>query len=245
MTPATRATRSLIAAIASMSIVDLTHPLERGMPVYPTHPQFFAMPWQTGDIATMNQLLIGEHAGTHFDSPAHFYPDAADPRYLSVADVPLATTIGAAVKLDFRGVTANAEVGPDDIRSWEREHRRLASGEAAVFDFGWASKWAPLPEGREFLAAWPGLTRAAAQYLVERGVRAACTDCLGIDGSATTDLGVHCVLLENHVAIVESLRALDELPQEFLLITLPLKIAGGTGSPIRAVALFGREGGEA
>jgi arylformamidase len=231
-------TRSLLDALASMTIIDLSHPLEPGMPVYPTHPQFASMPWRTGDISSMNQLLVSEHAGTHLDSPAHFYPNPSDPRHLAVADVPLLHLIGPAVKLDLRGTPPNSELGAADIRRWEQEHRPLAKDEAVVFQFGWSAKWRPLPEGLEYLEAWPGIDREAAEYLASRGVRGACTDCLGIDGSGTRDLGAHLALLEHGIFIVENLCALEKVPQEFLLVTLPLKITGGTGSPIRAVALL-------
>jgi kynurenine formamidase len=63
------------------------------------------------------------------------------------------------------------------------------------------------------------------------------TDCLGIDSSATTDLGAHFTLLERGILIVENLRNLSAVPTVFLLLTLPLKIRDGSGSPIRAVGL--------
>jgi kynurenine formamidase len=74
--------------------------------------------------------------------------------------------------------------------------------------------------------------------LADRKVRLVGTDCLGIDGSSTNDLGSHFVLLGNGILIVENLKNLDKVPSPFLLITLPLKIKEGTGSPIWAVGLF-------
>jgi arylformamidase len=218
------------------------------MPVYPTHPQYFAMRWETHDAASMNQLLIGEHAGTHLDSPSHFYADTADVRYLDVASIPVGAVFGAAVKLEYPDCDATTELGADDIRAWEQTHRPLQKGEAAAFCFGWSSRWATFAEGASYLDAWPGISRDGATYLAERGVRTVATDCLGIDGSATTDLGSHFVLLERGITIVENLCSLEALPQEFLLVTLPLKLAGGTGSPVRAVAVYvpdDREGSEA
>jgi kynurenine formamidase len=234
-------TAALLDAVARAHVVDLTHTIEPGMPVYPTHPQYFAMRWDTHDPAAMNQLLIGEHAGTHLDSPSHFYPDPADVRCVSVAEIGVDAVIGPAVKLDVRGTAETTELDAAALRGWESRHRALRAGEAVVLQFGWASRWGTFAEAEGYLAAWPGINREAAQFLAERGVRTVATDCLGIDGSATADLGAHLALLEHGVTIVENLCALEQLPQEFLLITLPLKLAGGTGSPVRAVALFAAE----
>jgi kynurenine formamidase len=228
----------LLETIAHMKIVDLTQTVEEGMPVYPTHPQFFHMRWHTGDPANMFQLLIGEHAGTHLDCPAHFYSKADDARHLSLEALPLEACIGPAVKLDFPGLDGRTELQADDIVRWEKAHERLQPGVAAIFSFGWERLWKRLPEGKAYLDSWPGITRDAAACLVERGVRLAGTDCLGIDGSATKDLGAHFTLLGSRTPIVENLRGLEDLPLRFLLLTLPLKIREGTGSPIRAAAMF-------
>jgi kynurenine formamidase len=224
--------------IAHMKIVDLTQTVEEGMPVYPTHPQFFHMRWHTGDPASMFQLLIGEHAGTHLDCPAHFYPEADDSRHLSLEALPLEACIGPAVKLDFPGLDGRTELQADDIVRWEKAHERLQPGVAAIFSFGWERLWKRLPEGKAYLDSWPGITRDAAACLAERGVRLVGTDCLGIDGSATKDLGAHFTLLGSRTLIVENLRGLKDLPLRFFLLTLPLKIREGTGSPIRAAAMF-------
>jgi arylformamidase len=231
----------LLEAFARARMVDLTHVIEPGMPVFPTHPQYFAMRWETHDPAAMNQLLIGEHAGTHLDSPSHFYPDPTDPRCVAVADIPVAALAGPAVKLDLTGTAPDAQIGADVFRDWERAHRDLRAQDAVVLQFGWSERWGTHESAAAYLDAWPGISTDAARYLVERDVRTVATDCLGIDASSTTDLGAHLALLEHGVTIVENLCSLELVPSEFLLLTLPLKIAGGTGSPIRAVAVFDDE----
>jgi kynurenine formamidase len=231
-------TRELVELVEGARIVDLTHTIEPGIPVYPTHPQYFAMSWETHDPSSMNQLLIGEHAGTHLDSPSHFYPDADDPRHRDVAAIPVDAVIGAAVKLDFLNVSPTTEVAAADLQRWEESNRPLRRGEAAVFHFGWSARWATFDAGAAYLEAWPGISRDAASYLANVGVSAVATDCVSTDGSETANLGAHFVLLEHGITIIENLRSLELLPREFLLVTLPLKLAGGTGSPVRAVALF-------
>jgi arylformamidase len=227
----------LLEAFARSRIVDLTQTIETGMPVFPTHPQFFAMRWETHDPASMNQLLIGEHAGTHLDSPSHFYPDPADPRCVDVAQIPVARLAGPAVKLQLVGTPPDAQIGADAIQAWEREHRELRADDAVVLQFGWSERWGTHERAAAYLEAWPGISAEAAGYLVERGVRTVGTDCLGIDASSSTDLAAHFTLLEHGITIVENLCSLEHVPLEFLLVTLPLKLAGGTGSPVRAVAV--------
>jgi len=225
-------------AVRKLKMVDLSHTIEERMPVYPTHPQYFHMEWNTGDPANLYQLLISEHAGTHLDSPYHFYGTPGDKRRISLESVPVERFINRAVKLDFLGLPGTRELEPDDIQRWEGANRPLQEDEAVIFNFGWDQKWASLPEGNAFLESWPGITRVAAEYLVERKVQLVGTDCLGIDGSSTADLGTHFTLLEKGILIVENLKNLSQLPQDFLLITLPLKIRDGTGCPVRAVALY-------
>jgi kynurenine formamidase len=225
-------------ALLGRQMVDLAQTIEEGMPVYPTHPQYFHMLWDTHDPANLYQLLISEHTGTHLDCPFHFVGRPGDESRVSLEKVPVERFVNRAVKLDFRGTPGTQELGAADIRRWEGEHRPLREGEAAVFYFGWDRKFARLPEGQPFLENWPGIKREAGEYLAERGVVLVGTDCLGIDGSSTTDIGTHFALLEKGILIVETLNHLDQVPDEFLLVTLPLKIKDGTGCPVRALALF-------
>jgi kynurenine formamidase len=230
---------NLFESLRGLKVVDLSHTIEPGMPGFPTHPQYFHMEWHTGDPATLHQLLISEHAGTHLDAPLHFYNSPGDARRVPLDRVPVESFVGRAVKLEFQGLAPTTELGADDIRRWERQHFPLRQGDAAVFHFGWDRKWAPQPNAKPFLEAWPGIRRQGAEYLADRQVRLVGTDCLGIDGSATADLGAHFTLLERRVLIVENLDNLDQVPAVFWLVTLPLKIKDGSGSPIRAIGLFG------
>jgi arylformamidase len=223
-------------SLGAMRWVDLSHTLRPSMPVYPGHPQFASIPWHAGDAVHMNQLLIGEHMGTHLDSPSHIYPDAADPRHLTVAELPLRSLAGPAVKLDFGGLEGGTLIGPREIRDREADHRHITPDAVVICQFGWSVKWSSIADP-EYIASWPGLSEAGAAYLVDRGVRMVGTDCLGIDGSSADGLPAHETLLGNGVPIVENLANLDEVPAAFFFMALPLRIDGGTGSPVRAVAL--------
>jgi kynurenine formamidase len=131
---------ALARLLQGMHIVDLSHTVEERMPVYPTHPQYFHLKWNTGDPANMYQMVISEHVGTHLDCPAHFYADPEDPRHLSLDNVPLNRFINRAVRLDFLDLPANQELGVVDIQAWESTHTPLQENDAAILHFGW-DRW--------------------------------------------------------------------------------------------------------
>ena len=231
--------QTLIDAFAGHRMVDLSRRLEPGIPSYPTHPKYFQMPWRSmGDPAEMNQLVLGEHTGTHVDAPSHFVPDGPARRHID--ELALSGFLGRAVTMTFGPFdAANAFVRRADLQAWEDEHdTRVREDDIVLIDFRWASRWTKVPEGFGFLDAWPGLSRDAAEYLRDRGAKAVGTDCVSLDpGDGGEELAAHYTLLPAGVLIMENVANLDQLPAESFVIALPLPIANGTGSPVRAVAL--------
>jgi kynurenine formamidase len=77
-----------------------------------------------------------------------------------------------------------------------------------------------------------------AEYLIAKSIRALGVDTLSPDSpEALRTNPIHPVALEKKVLIVENLCNLEQLPDFFLFVALPLKIRAGSGSPIRAIAL--------
>ncbi len=77
----------------------------------------------------------------------------------------------------------------------------------------------------------------AAEHLISRSVAALGVDTLSPDPpAALASKPIHPVVLERQVLIIENLTNLEQLPDFFLFLAFPLKIRGGSGSPIRAVA---------
>jgi kynurenine formamidase len=231
---------ALLAAFAGHRIVDLTRRLEPGIPSYPTHPKYHQMPWPAmGDPAEMNQLVLGEHTGTHVDAPSHFVRDG-DPARKHVDELALEGFFGRAVTMRFGPFEpVDALVTRADVEAWERDHGVAArAGDIVLVDFQWGTRWQRVPEGFAFLEHWPGLSRDAAELFRERGVKAVGTDCISLDpGDGGEQLAAHYTLLPAGVAIVENVDNLGRLPDLCFVIALPLPIAGGTGSPVRAIAL--------
>lgn len=207
-------------------------------------------------------MAIDEHTGTHVDAPLHFVPPpdsglpgAGPAGDISVDKVALDSLMGAAAVVDVArpgaadpagegGVSPLA--GPEAITAWEARHGRLRPGDVVLFRTGWDRRYLRGTDGdgylRDVLArrspGWPAPSVPALELLLERGVR-----CAGIDapsiGPAHDPVPVHVRGLRAGMLFVECLTALDRLPPRGAWFCfLPLKVAGGTGAPGRAVALL-------
>jgi kynurenine formamidase len=228
-----------VAAPETLRAVDLSHPLEEGMPVWPTLSRFFKELWCSihyGDEATAHQLVLNEHTGTHVDAPAHYLPPG-HPQHRWVDEVPLDRWIGRACLVSCDELQPRSAVPADHLLGWESAHGPIEPGDIAVFEFGWWRKWALRPDEDAFLTDWPGLGLDAVQLLVDRGVKAVGVDTLSPDVYGDAGSPVHLALLGEGVVIVENLAHLDLVPRRFQLLAVPLKVKGGSGAPCRAIGL--------
>jgi kynurenine formamidase len=215
-------------------LIDLTQPVETGMQVFPLHSPTHVLPWVPRERFgwTTNSLFMNEHAGTHLDAPYHFVEGGA-----TIDQLDLSLLTGPAVAWDFSDKWPAGYIDVADLEA-AAARRPLERGEALVLWTGAESR-----QGRdEFLTSNPGLTAAAADYLIDQGVRLVGTDAANIDHAMAEDTPVHLRLLPAGVLIVENLYNLEQLCRvtqgnPFTLHTFPLKVVGGTGSPIRAVGV--------
>ena len=242
-TPATA--RALGELLAGARLVDLSRTLEEGMPTYPTHAKYFQNRWLSmGDVARMNQLVLGEHTGTHVDSPCHF-PLQGPHADVGVEELPLTALTGRCATVTLDPPPAPDEmVGPRPLLDWEERHGPLRGGDVVLLDFRWApTRWGLHEAGFAHLRNWPGIARETAELLRERAVRAVGTDCVSLDSGdgGRGELPAHYVLLSAGVLIIENLANLDRLPPLCFFLAFPLRIAHGTGSPLRAVAVVDGE----
>jgi len=221
--------------------IDLSHTLEEGVPAWPTHARFSSTLYESqalGDVATHRGLTLSEHSGTHMDAPLHFVPEG--PAHYGTDEIPPERLAGRAATIEATDLAGGDLLGVDRIEVWEREHGPIERGDRVLLRYGWDERWATGPEGRRFLEDWPGLSGGAAEYLVERGTALVGCDTLSVDAAGSEENPAHHALLGNEVYVVENLRNLHRLPPFCLFLALPLKIRGGSGSPVRAVALVPR-----
>ena len=218
--------------------IDLSHTLEEDIPAYPTHARFGKALYESyeyGDPALHYGLTTSEHTGTHMDAPLHFIPEgpAAD-------EIPLDRLAGRAATIEATDLGADELLSVGRIEAWEGVHGPIEAKDRVLIRYGWDRRWAAGPEGRRFLEDWPGLSGEAAEYLVGKGVSLVGCDTLAVDATISTENPAHYALLGSEVYIVENLKNLDLLPPFCHFLALPLKIRGGSGSPVRAVALVPR-----
>lgn len=232
----------LLAALHTATVIDLSQTLEEHMPHYPTHSKFFHNLWGSywhGARSTTYQLVMNEHNGTHVDAPSHFVNDANPQAHVTIENVPLARLLGRGVRVNCQGMRAGEYVSRQRLMDWEGQHAALAAADIVLFDFGWSGNWGLRPNDRAYAEDWPGVGMDAAEYLISRRVAALGVDTLSPDPpEALRTRPIHNPILENQILIIENLRNLDQLPDFFLFLALPLKIRAGSGSPIRPVALI-------
>jgi kynurenine formamidase len=238
--------------IHEREIVDLTWTIDETTIAWPTSPGFMLETQfdgvTEGGWYYLSHLIHGpEHGGTHIDAPLHFYEGRA-----STDRIPLERLIGPGVTLDVSEACAADRdhlVGLSDFQRWESEHGRLPDGAIVLLNTGFGRFW---PDREKYMGTaelgpeavpklhFPGLDPAAVDWLVhERGIRAIGLDTPSIDHGPSTTYAAHVALFEHDVPAFENVAHLDRLPpQGFTVIALPAKIGGGSGGPLRIVALL-------
>ena len=196
-----------------------------------------------------NNFSTAEHGGTHLDAPIHFAEGH------NTADrVPLEQLMGAGVLVDVSEKCArdtDYQISVEDFAAWEREHGRLPDGSILILRTGFGRRW---PDRRTYLGTdergpeavaklhFPGLHPDAARWLThERSIKAVGLDTASIDFGQSKLFESHRILFERNVPAFENLANLEQLPARgFHIVALPMKIRGGSGGPLRAVAIVGK-----
>jgi len=232
----------LIETLRNARVIDLSQTLEEHMPHFPAHSRYFHNMWGSyrhGNRSLSYQITMHEHNGTHVDAPAHFIRPETPRAHVTMENVPLTRLIGRGVRIDCRGMKEGDYVSKNLVADWEARHGALAGGDIVTFNFGWSTHWALRPNDQRYVTDWPGVGVDAAEYLIEKSVAAIGVDTLSPDPPAALDgKPIHPLVLEKQVLIIENLTNLEQLPDFFLFLALPLKIRGGSGSPLRAVAVL-------
>jgi kynurenine formamidase len=248
----------LLDALASgrVRMVDLTQPLSERTPILQLPPPFVNTPgWKTHELSRYdergpawywNWFEGGEHVGTHLDAPNHWVTgrDRED-----VASLPVERLMGPAVVIDR---SAEAARDPDyllridDVRNFEAEHGALPQGSWLLYRTGWdarAQDAAAFLNANETGPHTPGIEPECARWLAEDspivgiGVETVGTDA-GAAHSFEPAFPCHNFMLGAGKYGLTQLANLAQLPPAgALLVVLPLKLVGGSGSPCRAIAL--------
>src|SRR5829696_3088665 len=240
------------AAFPSGRVVDLTHAFDATTVYWPTAQGFkletdFEGMTDKGYFYSAYRYSAAEHGGTHLDSPVHFAKGR-----LTVDQIPLQQLMGAAVVVD---VTAQCAKNPDylvsvaDFQNWEKQNGKIGAGTIVFLRTGYGKFY---PDRKMYLGTdergdaavaklhFPGLDPEAARWLTaNRSIKAIGLDTASIDFGQSTMFESHRTLFEKNIPAFENLANLDQLPAKgFSVIALPMKIKGGSGGPLRIIAIL-------
>ncbi len=216
-------------------LVDLTYTLEEGMPVWPTHPHYYSNPYEKYEGGWYHNLVImGEHNGTHIDSPGHLIQEG--PNHYFVDKLDIGRLFGTACIIDAYGdYGEDYQLSLEQVKDWESKHGEIQKGEMVFVRFGMDLKYGIAPNNQAFIENWGGVGKEAAEYLTAKGISIIGSDALSID-PYDRPLDAHGVFLSNDIYVIENLMNLSTLPARVSIAALPLKFKDGSGSPIRVIA---------
>jgi kynurenine formamidase len=233
-------------------LVDLSHTYDAQTIYWPTAEEFRLRKdaegvTPAGYYYAANSLFTSEHGGTHIDAPIHF----AQGRQ-TVDAIPLDRLIGPAIVIDVTlqsDGSADYQVTTEDFARFEQEHGAIPDDSIVLIRTGFSRRW---PDAARYLGTatrgedgakqlhFPGLHPDAAKWIVaNRRIGAIGIDTASIDYGQSTLFESHRILYERDVPAFENLTALGRLPVTgAYVIALPMKIGGGSGAPLRAVAIL-------
>jgi len=243
-----------------VEIVDLTHVLDEQTPPIRLPPPKVSPPRFTlrelsryderGEHEYWNAFETGEHVGTHFDAPIHWHTGR---ELENVAEISPGRLIGPAVVLDVsEACSLNPDylVTLDDIQELERRHGPLPANGWLLIRTGWDLRYG---DENAFLGLdldgrphWPGLSTESAEWLAKSTrILGVGVDCIGTDAAIshafTPPHPAHHYLHGAGKYGMSLLANLHRLPTVgALVLAAPLRIGGGSGSPMRALAFVPR-----
>lgn len=239
--------------LARYRMVDLTHPFDGETVYWPTGQSGFTLMSLSRGVTDKGYFYAAEafqapeHGGTHMDAPLHFSESGQ-----AAEQIPLEHLIAPLAVLDVTlaaGGNADYEVALTDIVTYEARNGPIRRGSIVVACTGWSSRW---PDRMAYLGDdtpgeagnlhFPSFGAEAVRLLVEqRGVVAIGIDTASIDIGKSSDFPVHRLVARANVPGFENLTGLDKVPAKgALMLALPMMIKGGSGGPLRAVALVPR-----
>jgi kynurenine formamidase len=241
----------------SLKVVDLTSSLGPETPVIGLPPQFGNSPGLTMEVISCfddkgpawywNTLHLGEHTGTHFDAPVHWISGKDLPNN-TTETIPVRRFVGPACVMDVsREVAANEDflLMPEHVTAWEKQHGQIPKDSWFLLRTDWSKRTTAKSflNVREDGPHSPGFHKSTSELLAkDRQVLGVGVETVGTDagqaGTFDPPFPNHGTMHGNGRFGLASLRNLDQLPATgAIVIAAPLKIVGGSGSPLRVLAI--------
>jgi arylformamidase len=204
-----------------MKHIDVTVPLDAGLPTYPNNTPFSLAPIKRiarGDSSNVSTLHMSAHTGTHVDAPRHFFDDRPGTESLSLdlligrARVIEISSSDAITAADLNGVDLTGEV------------RLLIK-----------TRNSQLWDSPAFHTDYVGVTESGAKHLVSHGIKVVGVDYLSVEQFRKPGAPAHHVLLGAGTIVIEGLNLRDVEPGIYDMYCLPLPIVGSDGAPARVI----------
>lgn len=208
-----------------MRVFDLTHMITEDINVWPGCEAPRLRHIEGGGFRE-TEIFLNSHNGTHMDAPAHMIDGGA-----TLDTLPASAFCGRAYIMDCTALEAG-----DAITLERLKPLRLDGVDFLIISTGWEIYW-----GREeYFGDYPVLSPTAAEYLAALPIKGVGLDTMSVDRMSSRDSENHRLLLGAGKLIIENLRSLAELRQEYVdFSALPLKFQNADGSPVRAIARLG------
>jgi len=231
-----------------MQLIDLSGEIFHKCPTLANHPPAVITDWNTHDTHREAEgvkfsiaskfMSFGEHTGSHVDAPVHF---DADTNALSVDQMPLEDFYTEAVCLDLSHKALKSRISVEELEAAEKAAGVEIQPRDTVFLY--MAHYDRTFGTPEFLTDFPGLTKESAEWLGAKGIVMFGVEAVSPGRPGKDNFEVHLVCRDMGFTHMEGLTNLDKVVGKgrFRFIGFPLKIRGGTGSPIRAVAVLGEE----
>lgn len=239
----------LSANLSFSHVLDLTYSFDENTIYWPTEKGFsrhtvFYGKTKKGYFYSAFKFCAPEHGGTHVDAPRHF-----SAKGITVDEILPQNLIGQAVVIDVsKKVNHNANylISVADVKAFEKQYRPLCSDDIVLFHTGWGRYW---HDKKAYLGTakfrdlqnlhFPGISPAAAQYLLQKKVKALGIDTASMDAGVMHEHPVHQLFLAANKYGIENVAHLNQLPAlGATLIVAPMKIQGGSGAPARLLATW-------
>jgi kynurenine formamidase len=233
-------------------IIDLTYSFDAESVYWPTAETFKLETdaegmTEKGYYYSAYRYSAAEHGGTHLDAPVHFAKGRN-----SVDQIPVDQLAGQGLIVDVTkqcAKDADYLVSVSDLQVWEKTNGRIPVGSIVLLRTGFGKFY---PDRKKYLGTdergpdavaklhFPGLDPQAAKWLTEsRSIKAIGLDTASIDRGQSTLFESHRALFEKNVPAFENVANLDQLPVKgFTIVALPMKIKGGSGGPLRIIAML-------
>jgi arylformamidase len=213
-----------------MKAFDLTLEITSDMITFPGYPMPMLLKWSKFETQgyVSEVAFLSTHTGTHMDAPYHFTPNGPTIDQIQVHRYICNDAILIKIQKN-----SNQMITSHDIIS--NSKYEIKEKDTVVISTGWEKE---IKQKDNYIRNNPGLSKDAAEYLVEKRINAVAIDCPSIDVGNSTEFIAHETLLSNQILVVENLCNLHNFSNnKFNLIFAPLKFVGASGSPIRAIGI--------